>query len=337
MANRSSHDVPPSVIAFAQRLSHRVRAALPRWEWTWRPEWRFPREELQRRLADKGIPEWRFLWPLEEAFAGVQVRIAGEDLKFGITTALPHTRREELVDDHDQIQFVPIADWGNDELLVDASGRLYLRAELGALTAIDASFESFLEYQAMSLSFIDWCPVSFTLYFLPKTVATALAENRAVPPVIEASNEFHRYWRNESLTLFEGGDQGTRGALWAKTLPDLVEAIDTAANLCPTLELQPIPSYDEPHVEILEVEEIRARAPGLEAFRTRAGARRFPLLGRPSIFQGKSPSTGDVWISGEGETLRIDVLERRDGEVVNYWQLTPAGSHALLMSRYGKG
>lgn len=337
MANRSSQDVPPSVIAFAERLSHRVRAALPRWEWTWHPERRYSREELQQCLAKSGIPEWPFLWPLEEAFGGVEVRIDWEDLRFGIDAEHPYMKRADPVDEHHKIQFVSIGDWGHNELLLDSTGRLYFLEESGVLTATEVSFEGFLEHHAMSMSFVDWCPTSFTLYFLPKDVATALAEDHGVPPVVEASNEFHRYWRNDSLTLFESGEQGTRGAVWAKTLTDLVEAIDTAADLCPTLELQPIPSHDDAHKEILKVEEIRARAPSVEALRARAGARRFELIGEPSIFPGKPPSTGDVWISGEGETLRIDVLERREGEVVNYWQLTPTGSHALLMSTYGRG
>jgi hypothetical protein len=43
-----------------------------------------------------------------------------------------------------------------------------------------------------------------------------------------------------------------------------------------------------------------------------------------------------VWISVEGDELRIDVLERRDAELVNHWRLTPEGSSALLSSRYGR-
>lgn len=337
MADRGNHGVPPSVDAFAQRLSSRGRAALRRWEWQVRAERRFPHEELQRRLADKGIPEWPFLWPLEEAFAGVEVQIGWEDFCFGITTALPHTEREELVDEHDRIRFVNVASWGERELLLDAAGRVYERTEPGAASPIDASIESFLEHHAMAESLVDWCPVHFTLYFLPRSVAAALADRSGVPPVIEASNDFHRWWQSDSLTLFAWPHEDTRGALWAKTLGDLVAAIDAAADICPGLEVQPLPSFDDAHKEVLGVGEIRARAPGVESLRARAGARRLPLLGRPSIHEGKPPSTGDVWISGEGETLRIDVLERREGEVVNYWELTPEGSHALLMSFYGKG
>ncbi len=337
MVERTSHEVPPSVLAFAQRLSPRVRAALPHWEWTWHPEWRFPREELQRRLTEKGIPEWPFLWPLEEAFAGVEVRLMGRDLTFGITAELPHSDRKQLIDEHDQIRFVPIAGWGDDALLLDATGRMYLREETGVLGAIDLSFESFLESQAMSTSFIDWSPNTFSTYFSPRTVATALAADRGAPAVVEASNEFHRWWRNDSLTLFEWGDKDTLGALWAKTLVDLVAAIDAAALICPAIELQPLASRDGADIEELYMEEVQARAPGVETLRARAGARRFPLVGKPSIYEGKPPSTGDVWISGEGESLRIDVLERREGNVVNYWQLTPGGSHSLLMSRYARG
>lgn len=337
MAATSIHDVPPTVAAFAQRLSPRLRAALPHWEWTWHPEWRFPREELQRRLAEKGIPEWPFLWPLDEAFAGAQLELAGWELTFGIAAGLPYVKRERLVDEHDQIRLVPIADYGNDILVADAEGRVYVLEESGALTASDSSFESFLEHHAMSMSFVDWSPITFEAHFTPKETATALAEHLGVPPVIEASDAHHRWWRDNTLTLFEWGEQDPRGALWSKTLTDLVKGIDAAAHLCPTLKIKPNPSYDDEHVEILAVEEIRARAPAASTLAARPGARRVELIGEPSLHKGKPPSTGDVWISGEGETLRIDVLERREGEVVNYWQLTPTGSHALLMSWYGKG
>jgi hypothetical protein len=340
MVKASGHDVPSSVATFAQRLSQRVRAALPRWEWTWHPERRSSHEELQRDLAKNGIPEWPFLWPLEEAFGGVEVRLAGWDLSFGVFPDAPALKQANLLDQHGQSRFVALGDWGNDILVGDQEGRVYVLEESGVLTPSDSSFESFLEHHAMSMSFIDWCPTAFTLHVVPTNVAALLAEIRSVPPVIEASNEFHRWWRNDSLTLFEWGalgEQDPRGAIWSKTLTDLVEAIDHAARLCPTMELQPIPSYDDAHKEILSIEEVRARAPGVESLRARAGARRFPLIGRPSKFPGKPPSTGDVWISGEGDTLRIDVLEQREGDVVNYWEVTPTGSHALLMSYYGKG
>ena len=336
MVKGRSHEVPPSVAAFAQGLSPRVQAALPQWEWAWKPKWRLPREDLQRALAEKGIPEWPFLWPLEEALAGVLVRIGAEDLSFAITAALPYTDRKRLVDEHDNIRFAPIADWGNDILVADAAGRVYVLTELGVLTLIEPSFESFLENQAMSTAFADWSPTLFTAYLMPKTVASAIAAELSVPPVPEVFNEIYRWWQDDRWTLHEGADLDTPSVLWGKTLTDLVEGLDAAARLCPGLQVNPIPSYDDAHKEILKAEEIRARAPSVETLAARPGARRIELIGEPSIFPGKPPSTGDVWISGEGDTLQIEVLERREGEVVNYWKLTPTGSHALLISYYGK-
>lgn len=337
MVETSAHDVPSSVAAFAQRLSPRARAALPRWEWAWHPERRSSHEELQRDLARNGIPEWPFLWPLEEAFGGVEVRLAGWDLSFGIYPEAPWLKRAGLVDEHGQGRFVALGDWGNDILVADAEGRVYVLEESGALTATDSSFESFLEHHAMSMSFADWSPNAFEVHFTPKATGSALAEQLGVPLVVEASNAFHRWWQNDSLTLFEWGEEDSRGALWSKNLTDLARAVDDAARLCPSLKIKPIPSYDDAHKEILEVAEIRARAPTVSALVARPGARRIELLGEPSLHRGKPPSTGDVWISGEGEALRFDVLERREGDVVNYWALTPTGSHALLMSCYGKG
>ncbi len=333
----SPNEVPSSVVAFARRLSPRARAALPCWEWEVRLEQRFPREELQRRLAERGIPEWPFLWPLEEAFAGVRVRMGGEDLSFGITAGLPHVEGKRLLDEHGEIRFAPIAEWGNDILLVDATGGVYVLTELGVVTAVEPSFEGFLENQAMSTSFAEWSSTLFSAHFSPKTAVPAVAASLGVPAVAEVSNEFHRWWQNDAQTLYAGNDAETPAALWAKTLGGLVEAIDAAAGLCDGLTVRPIPSYEEPNVEVLDVESIRARAPGVETLAALPGARRFELMGEPSLYEGKPPSTGDVWISGEGESLRVDVLERREGAVVNYWQLTPSGSHALLMSWYGKG
>lgn len=335
MAEGSIHDVPPSVLAFAERLSPRVRATLGQWEWTWHPERRFPREELQRRLAEKGIPEWPFLWPLEEAFAGVEVRIAWEDLDFGIARELPRFERKHLLDEDGQIRFVPVGSWDIYAILLDAAGRMYLFDAPDQLTAVEPSFESFLEDKAMATEI--WSPISFSAHLAPKTAVAAFARERGIPPVVEASNELHRWWQDEALTLFEPGEGDLPAAIWAKTLAGLVEAIDTAGQLESALELRPQPSYEEEDIEVLGKEELRARAPTVESLRARAGARRFPLLGTPSIYEGDPPSTGDVWLSGQGETLQIDALERRQGELYNYWQLTPGGSHALLSSRYGKG
>jgi len=337
MVESSSHEVPPSVATFAQRLSPRVRAALPRWEWTWHPERRSSHEELQCDLAKNGFPEWPFLWPLEEAFGGAVVELGGWQLSFGIAADHPYFERANLVDEHGQSRLVTLGDWGNDILVADAEGRVYVLEESGALTANDSSFESFLEHHAMSMSFVDWSPLVFEVYFTPKVTATALAEQLGVPAVVEASDACHRWWQDDALTLFEWGEQDLRGVIWSKTLTELVKAIDAAVQICPTLKVTPVPSYDDAHKEILEVGEIRARAPSVSALAARPGARRVELLGEPSIFKGKPPSTGDVWISGKGETLRIDVLERREGEVVNYWELTPTGSHALLISTYGRG
>jgi len=258
----------------------------------------------------------------------------GWDLRFGITAKLPHSERKDLVDEHDQLRFVPVADFGNDSLLIDATGRLYLLEESGARTAIEPSFESFLEDKAIATEI--WSPTIFSTYFSPKAVAPALAVSLRVPPVVEVSNEFHRWWQDDSLTLFEWGEGDLPAAIWTKTLADLVAAIDAAAHICPAIELQPIASHEKEDVEELYMDELQARVPSMESLRAQPFARRFPLIGKPSIYQGKPPSTGDVWISGEGETLRIDVLERREGNVENYWQLTPTGSHSLLLSRYAR-
>jgi hypothetical protein len=337
MVKGRSHDVPPSVAAFAERLSHRVRAALPRWEWAWHPEWRSSREELQQDLDKNGIPEWPFLWPLEDAFAGAQVELGGWDLSFGISAEDSWIERAKLSDKHDQMRFVSIADYGNDILVADATGRVCQLAEDGTLTALAPSFESFLEYHAMSTWFADWSPTLFSADLLPRTAGSAVAAHLGVPPVPEAFNDIFRWWQDDTLTLFTWVNDDLPAMAWAKTLVGLVKGIDAAAHFCPTLKIKPNPSYDDQHKEILNVEEIRARAPSVETLAARPGARRIELIGEPSIFPGKPPSTGDVWISGEGETLRIEVLERREGEVVNYWQLTPTGSHALLMSTYGHG
>src|SRR5262249_30826742 len=150
MVKGRTHDVPPSVVAFAEHLSPRVRAALPHWEWTIREEQRFPHEELQRRLAEKGISEWPFLWPIEEAFAGVRVEMNWNDLEIGITENLDSFDRGELIDEHGRARFVPIGDWRIYTIFLDALGRMYLFHVPDDLTLIDASFEACLEDQAMS-------------------------------------------------------------------------------------------------------------------------------------------------------------------------------------------
>lgn len=337
MVESVDNEVPGPVAAFAGRLSPRVRAALPRWEWTWHPERRSSREELRRDLAAAGLPEWPFLWPLEEAFGGVEVVIGGSELRFGIAAEASYIKRAKLVDEHGRARFVALGEWGNDLLVADAMGRVSTLTENGVLTEADPSFEGFLENQAMSDALATWSEVLFTAHLMPKTVASEVAGRMGIPPVPEVFNDLYRWWQDDGHTVYEGRDVGTPSAVWGKTLSHLVEVLDAAARGCPTLTVRPVPSYEDAHKEILGVEAIRARAPSVETLAARAGARRFELLGEPSIFPGKPPSTGDVWISGEGETLRIEVLERREGEVVNFWEVTPTGTHALLMSWYGKG
>jgi hypothetical protein len=337
MVESPENDVPPSVAAFAERLSPRVRAALPRWEWTWHPERCSTHEEIRRDLAAGGFPEWPFLWPLEEAFGGVEVQIGGCELRFGIAAEASYIRRAKLLDEDGRGRFVALGEWGNDLLVADATGRVSTLTENGVLTEADPSFESFLENQAMSAAFAEWSTTLFTAHLMPKTVASEVAARLGVPPVPEVFNDIYRWWQDDGHTVYEGSDADTPSAVWGKTLTHLVEAIDAAVRICPTLKVKPVPSYDDAHKEILGVAEIRARAPTVETLAARPGARRVELLGEPSIFPGKPVSTGDVWIAGEGETLRIDVLERRDGEIVNFWEVTPTGTHALLMSWYGKG
>ncbi len=337
MVEPNSHDVPPSVAAFLEKLSPRVRAAWSHWEWTWHPEWRTPREEFQQDLAKNGIPEWPFLWPLEEAFGGMEVRLAGWDLRFGIWADSPALKKPTFIEKYGKNRFVLIGGWGDNALLSDETGRIYVLDESGVLTLNDSSFESFLEHHAMSPSFEDWSKVEFEVQYTPKGTAALLAEKFSIPAVVEASDECHKWWRNDHFTLFEWGEQDPRGVVWSTNLPDLAKAMDAAIQLCPTLQIKPEPSYKDEHKEVLPVEEIRARAPSVETLSTRPFARRFELIGEPSIYPEKPPSTGDVWISGEGESLRIDVLERREGEVVNYWEVTHKGTHALLISFYGKG
>jgi hypothetical protein len=337
MAEPGESTVPPSVVAFAQRLSARARAALPRWEWEARSGPPPSPEEFSRRLAEHGIPEWPFLWPLEEAFGGIAVRIGWEDLSFGIVRALPYVAREDLLGEDGQVRFVRVGDWGNDQMFVDESGQVYLRAERGPFTAIEPSFASFLEAQAMSAAFADWSPTLFCAHFAPKDAAPALAGALGVPPVDRVCNAFHCWWQDATTTLYASSEDDAPAAVWATTLAGLVAALDAAAGLSPGLRVEPVASHDEAHVEVLGAAGVRERAPDEQALATRPGARRLPLLGKPSIYEGKPLSTGDVWISGQGDSLRVDVLERREGQVVNYWQLTPSGSHALLMSRYGKG
>jgi hypothetical protein len=336
MVRKLSSDVPPSVHQFTRRLSLRAQTAVSHWQWLLHPDRRFSHEELTRLLAEKGIPEWPFLWPLEEAFGGVELEMNMNDLDLGIANNLRYFDREELIDEHGQIRFVPMGSRGIYTIFLDASERMYLFHVPNDLMLIDASFESYLENQAMSTSLAAWASQLFIGYFSPKLVSSALASERAVQPVIEASNEFHRWWQDDTWTLYEPGDNG-RGTIWARSLSDLVSAIDAASHVEPRIEVKPRPSYEEEHMEVLSKDRIAARAPEPESLRARPGARRFTLLGEPSIYPGKPPSTGDVWISGEGDDLRIDVLERRHDELVNYWQLTPTGSHALLSSRYGRG
>jgi len=334
MDSDQSNTIPASVHAFAKRLSPRAQQMLSRWKWTVRPERRVSHAELQRCLAEKGIPEWPGLWPIEEAFGGTG--IAGLDLDFGVTHLLPYYEREELIDDSTGRVFVPAGEWGSFSVLLGSDGGLYQVTTPDMIEKLEPSFESFLENQAMARSFRTWAPNGFVADLSPGFVAPALATQRAVPPVTEASNEFHRWWQDGTWTLFEAGENGA-AVIWAKTLEGLVAAIDAAADIEPRFDVRPRPSYEQEHITELTTDEVAALAPTLEHIRSRSGARRFALLGEPSIYEGKPPSTGDVWISGEGETLQIEVLERREGKVVNYWQLTPNGSHALLMSRYGKG
>jgi hypothetical protein len=336
MAEADSHGVPPSVARFAQRLSPRARAAFSRLEWTWRPEWRTSRQELREDLARHHIPEWPFLWPLEEAFGGVEVRLAGWDLRFGIWAGSAVLQQAKLGQEQGEARFVVLADWGNGSLLSDETGQVYLLRESGALSLSDRSFECFLEHHAMSLTFDDWSKTTFEAFVMPKAAIRALAEELRVPVVVEATDECHRWWRDDLFTLLEWGEQDPRGVVWSKTLQGLVRALDETARLDPDLCVKPLPSYADEHKEILTAEEIRARAPDESALSTRPSARRIELLGEPPLFTGEPPSTGDVWLSGEGEGQRIDVLERRAGEVVNYWEVTPRGTHALLRSSYGR-
>jgi hypothetical protein len=336
MAEAQGNDIPETVRVFGTRLSARAQQALGEWSWVVHPERRLSQEELRSRLAEKGIPEWPWLWPIEQAFGGVEARIAGFDLDFGIAHILPHYQSEELIDERTGALFVPAGNWGSFSVFLGADGGLYQATTPETMEKVEPSIESFLESQAMSTSLATWAPRLFVAYFFPKLVVPALAAECTVPAVTEASNEFHRWWQDDVWTLYEPGDDG-RSAVWAKSLSGLVSAIDAASRIDPQLEVKPRPSYEEEHVEVLPKEQIATHAPTVDSLHMRRGARRFTLLGEPSIYPGKPPSTGDVWVSSESDDLRIDVLERRDGELVNYWQLTPAGSHALLSSRYGRG
>lgn len=336
MASVAVPGVPPSVRGLAGRLSPRAQAAMGTWRWHVDEEKRHSREELARRLAEKGAPEWPCLWPVEEALAGVEVRLGGFDLEIGIAANLPHFDREELVDEHDRIRFVPAGYWGIYTLFLDEAGRLYLFHVPDELVPLEPSFESFFEQQAMMASFRVWAPHGFAADLSPGNLAPRLAAERAIPLVAEASNEFHRWWQDDAWTLFEPASGGV-ATVWAKTLGDLVSALDTAARIEPTFEARPRPPASPAHIEELPAGEVAARAPSLETLRSWPGARRVALLGQPSIHEGKPPSSGDVWISGEGETLRMDVLERCGDELRSCWQLTPGGSHALFTSRYARG
>lgn len=336
MAEAQGNDVPETVRVFGTRLSARAQRALGQWSWRVHPERRLSHEELRSRLADKGIPEWPWLWPIEQALGGVEARIAGCDLDFGIAHLLPHHEREELVDERTGALFVPAGTWGSFSVFLGADGGLYQATTPETMEKIEPSIEGFLEDQAMRTSLATWAPRLFVADFSPEGVVSALATKCAVPAVTEASNEHHRWWQDDVWTLYEPSDDG-RSAVWAKSLSGLVSAIDAASRVDPQLKVKPRPSYEEEDVEVLPKEQIAARAPSVDSLRGRHGARRFALLGEASIHEGKPPSTGDVWVWGEGDDLRIDVLERRDGALVGYWQLTPAGSHALLSSRYGGG
>jgi hypothetical protein len=335
MVSDATTPAPPSMLAFSEHLSERARTAVRTWKWHIDDRRRVSRDELARLLAEKGVPEWPFIWPLESAFAGAEVRLEGNDLEVGIAENIGNFDREDLVDENGRIRFVPLGYWGIYTIFLDAHGKMYLFHVPDDLTLIDSSFESFLENQAMRASLATWGPRLFVAYLSSPLMAPALAKERAVPPVVEASNEFHRWWQDDLWTLHQPGDDGW-SVVWARDLSGLVLALDTANRIEPRVEVKPRPSYDDEHVETLSRDQIAARAPAVEDLRARPGSRRFILLGEPSIYKGKPPSSGDVWVSGEGGELRIEVLERRDGELVNYWQLTPEGSHALLSSRYGR-
>ncbi|MEZ4302397.1 MAG: hypothetical protein R3B70_46145 [Polyangiaceae bacterium] len=334
MGNSSDQGVPAEVRAFAERLSGRVRAALPLWEWAWHPEWRVSREEFQQALAEHGVPEWPFLWPLEEAFAGADVDLGAGELKMGIAADLPYSSRARLVDEDGQLRFIALSDWGNDTLVLDAKGRVCVLEELGQVLVMAPSFESFLEYHALSKLLRDDL---FSAHIVPRTAAADIALRLGVPPVPEAYNDVFRWWQDKDVTLFAWVEHDLPAAVWTTTLEGLARVLDAAAEVCPGVKIKPIPSYAKEHVQILPVEEIRARAPSEATLSSRPGARRVELLGEDSVHPGKAPSTGDVWISGEGESLQVEVLERHEGEVVNFWRLTPRGSEALLRSTYGNG
>jgi hypothetical protein len=301
-----------------------------------REDERFPREELRARLAEKGIPEWPFLWPLEKAFGGVEVRIGWSSLHFAITYNLAYYRREELTDEGGRVRFVPLGEWESYSAMLGEDGGIYFVATPDRIERMAPSFEGFLEHQAMLTSFRAWAPKGCAALLSPGSVAPMLANEYSIPPVREASSELHKWWQDDCWTLYATVPERS-GMIWARALPDLARAMEAATRITPILEVHPQPSYEDEHVEVLTKDEIAARAPTPESLRARHGARRFDLLGEPSIYKSKPPSTGDVWVSGEGDDMRIDVLERREGEVVNYWQITHEGSHALLSSRYGRG
>jgi hypothetical protein len=335
MANKLIEGPPASVVAFArERLSARAQAALGTWRWSLDEEQRLPREELTRRLAEKGIPEWPFLLPIEEAFAGVCVRFSGFDLEIGIAHELPLYDREELLDEDGKVRFVPAGYWGIYSVFLDAEGRMFLFHEPDDLVLAEPSLESFFENEAMS--FRIWAPCGFIADLSPGPAAGALAAERGVPPVAEATNEHHRWWQDAAWTLCERPGTAT-AMLWARTLEDLVTALDTAGRLLPDLEVRPRPPHEDKLVETVATEEVAARAPTPEALRARPLARRFTLLGAPSPYEGKPASTGDVWITGEGEDLSVDVLEHRDGALVGYWCLRAGGGRAVLASRLRSG
>src|SRR5678815_642391 len=95
MAKKDLDGPPPSVLAFAAHLSPRAQRAIRAWGWTLDEGMRCSHEEFRRRLAQQGFPEWPFLWPLEEAFGGVE----GMGVEFGIADMLTDHSAKDMIDE----------------------------------------------------------------------------------------------------------------------------------------------------------------------------------------------------------------------------------------------
>jgi hypothetical protein len=328
MAKRRVIGVPPSVQIYALRLSPRAQGILGKWEWEVDDDLRVSHDEFRRLLALKHFPEWPFLWPLEQAFGGTE----WAQIEFGIADMLSDHDAQDMVDEATGEVFVPAGYNDQLNLCFGRDGGLYTNTSPTTMRRLDASYEGFLEDLAMQMEVNDWLQTGRVLQadLRPRQAAELLSSRRSIPPVPEATNDCHHWWQSDTITVNDDSGEGS-AVVRTRSLNELVSAILRVATEVPDLEVRPFARSLETDGEqrVTSRAELTAQAPAPEALAARPCARRFPL-GQPAYgFSTREYQEGEVWITGSGDDLRVDVLERSFGKLTSWWTIGQTDSRCL--------